>query len=71
MSGILLFTPSDLVDLFLNFQRLEVVKLWLVRLELGVKLVLAALFLLSECRKDTAIVFRMLFSYGAHCNKKQ
>lgn len=45
MSGILLFTPSNLVDLLFNFQRLEVVKLGLVRLELGVELVLAALFL--------------------------
>lgn len=42
---VLSFTPLDLVDLLLNFQRLEVVELWLVRLEFGVELVLAAFFL--------------------------
>ena len=45
MSGILLFTPSNLVDFLFNLKRLEVVKLGLMRLELGVELVLAALFL--------------------------
>ena len=37
--------PLDLVDLFLDLQTLQVVKLGLVRLELGVKLVLASFFL--------------------------
>lgn len=37
--------PLDLVDLLLNLQRFEIVKLGLVRLELGVELVLARLFL--------------------------
>lgn len=45
VSCILSSAPLDLVDLFFNFKRLEVVKLWLVRLKLGVELVLAALFL--------------------------
>jgi hypothetical protein len=46
--------PSDLVDLFLDLERLEVVKLWLVRLKLGVELVLAALFGLVALEKDDA-----------------
>lgn len=45
MRRILSFAPSNLVDLLLNLERFEVVKLWFVRLELGVKLVFAALFL--------------------------
>ena len=45
MRGILSPTPADLVDLLLDLERLEVVKLGLVRLELGVELVLAALLL--------------------------
>lgn len=48
VSSILSFAPLDLVDLFFDFERLEVVELWLVRLELGVELVLAALFLLDS-----------------------
>jgi hypothetical protein len=46
--------PSNLVDLLLDFERLEVVKFWLVRLEFGVKLVLAALFGLVPFEKDYA-----------------
>lgn len=30
MCGVLAFAPFDLVDLFFNLQRLQVVKLWLV-----------------------------------------
>ena len=47
MSSILFFTPSNLVDFLFNFQRLEVVKLGLMGLELCVELVLAALFLFT------------------------
>ena len=47
MSSVLSFAPLDLVDLLLNLERLEVVELWFVRLELGVELVLAGLFLWS------------------------
>ena len=47
MSGVLSSAPFDLVDLLLDFKRFEVVELGLVRLEFGVELVLAALFLLS------------------------
>jgi hypothetical protein len=39
--------PFDLVDLLLDLQRLEVIELRLVRLELGVELVLACLLLQS------------------------
>jgi hypothetical protein len=42
---ILPFAPSNLVDLLFNLERFEVIELWLVRLELGVELVFAALFL--------------------------
>ena len=45
MCGVLSFAPLDLVDLLLDLQGLEVVELGLVRLELGVELVLASLFL--------------------------
>ena len=45
MCGVLPSAPLDLVDLLLNLERLEVVELWFVRLELGVELVLAGLFL--------------------------
>jgi hypothetical protein len=45
MGGILPFAPLDLVDLLLDFQGLEIIEFGLMRLELGVKLVLAALFL--------------------------
>lgn len=42
---VLSFTPFDLVDLLLDFQRLEIVEFWFVRLKFGVKLVLAAFLL--------------------------
>ena len=45
MRGILSFAPLDLIDLLLDLQRLEIIELWFVRLELGVELVLAGLFL--------------------------
>lgn len=45
VSGVLPSAPLDLVDLFLDLERLEVVELGLVRLELGMELVFAALFL--------------------------
>ena len=48
MGGILSFTPLDLVNLLLDFERFEVVELRLVRLELGVEFVFAALFLFRE-----------------------
>ena len=46
MRGILSFAPLDLIDLLLDLQRLEIIELWFVRLELGVELVFATLFLL-------------------------
>ena len=51
VSGVLPFTPLDLVDLLLDLKRLEIVELGLMRLELCVKLVFTAL-LLQEERKD-------------------
>jgi hypothetical protein len=38
--------PLDLVDLLFDLEGFEVVEFWLVRLELGMKLVLASLLLL-------------------------
>lgn len=48
VSGILSFAPFDLVDLLFDFERLEVIEFWFVGLELGVKLVLAALLLAGD-----------------------
>ena len=45
MCSVLSLAPLDLIDLLLDLQRLEVVELWFVRLELGVELVFASLFL--------------------------
>ncbi len=45
MGSVLAPAPLDLVDLFLDLKRLEVIELGLVRLELGVELVFAGLFL--------------------------
>ena len=45
MCCVLALAPADLIDLLLDLERLEIVELWLVRLELGVELVLASLFL--------------------------
>jgi hypothetical protein len=42
---VLSLAPSNLVDLLLNFERLEIIELWLMRLKLGVELVFAALLL--------------------------
>ena len=47
MGSILSSAPLDLVDLFLDLERFVVVELGLVGLELGVELVLAALFLMG------------------------
>lgn len=47
VGGVLPPAPLDLVDLFLDLERFEVVELGLVGLELGVELVLAALFLMG------------------------
>jgi hypothetical protein len=48
----LALAPFDLVDLLLDFQRLQVVELGLVGLELGVELVLAILLLLVGQEKE-------------------
>jgi hypothetical protein len=45
MCGILSFTPLDLVDLFFDFEGFQVVELWFVRLEFGIKFVFTAFFL--------------------------
>jgi hypothetical protein len=45
MGSILSAAPLDLVDLFLDLERLEVVKLRLVGLKLGVKFVFTRFFL--------------------------
>ena len=45
MCSILALALLDLIDLFFDFQRLQVVKLGFVRLELCIEFVLAALFL--------------------------
>lgn len=45
MRGILSSTPLDLVDLFFNLQRLEIIEFRLVRLELCMELILASFFL--------------------------
>lgn len=47
MRGILPSTPLNLVYLLFYFQGLEVVELGLMRLEFGVELVLASLFLIE------------------------
>jgi len=58
MSLILSPAPSNLVDLFLNLERLEIVKLWLVRLKLCIKLILARLFLaFVSFKEDYASTF--------------
>lgn len=46
VSRVLSFTPFDLIDLFFNFQTLQIIKLGFMGLELGVKTILAILFLL-------------------------
>lgn len=40
MCSILLWQPSDLVDLFFNLQALQVVKVWLMALECAIDIVL-------------------------------
>jgi hypothetical protein len=50
MGLILSFAPLDLIDLFLNFEGFEIVKLGLVGLEFGVEFILAALFLVDRGR---------------------
>ena len=51
MGRVLALAPLNLVDLLLDLQTLEVVKLWLMGLELCVELVLASFFLLHERRR--------------------
>lgn len=41
LSGVLLWEPTNLVDLLFYFQTLQVVELWLVALESAVNIVLA------------------------------
>jgi hypothetical protein len=48
MRGILTLAPFDLVDLFFYLEGFEVVKFWLMGLELGVKFILACLLLLTN-----------------------
>ena len=48
MCSILALAPLDLIDLFFDFQRLQVIKLGFMRLKLCIELVLAALFLERE-----------------------
>lgn len=45
MRRVLTPAPLDLVDLLLDLQTFQVIELGLMRLELGVKLVLASFFL--------------------------
>lgn len=45
MGSVLSPAPFDLVDLLFYLERFEIIELGLVRLELGVELVLASLFL--------------------------
>jgi len=57
VSGVLPSAPLDLVDLLLNLERFEVVEFGLMRLELCVELVLAALFLsCAMTRRETSDV---------------
>lgn len=51
---VLALAPPNLVNLLLNLERLEVVELGLVALELCVELVLAALFRLVALEQDDA-----------------
>lgn len=53
MRGILTSAPFDFVDLFFNFEGFQVVKFWLVRLELGVEFVFAGLFLYPDISMNT------------------
>ena len=45
MRRVLALAPLDPIDLLLDLERLEVIELWLVRLKLGMKLILASFFL--------------------------
>ena len=44
--------PLDLIDLFFDFHRLQIVEFWFVRLKLRVELVFAALLLLVALKED-------------------
>lgn len=48
MRRILPFAPLDLVDLFFNFKRLEIVEFGFMGLEFGMKLVFTSFFLESQ-----------------------
>jgi hypothetical protein len=56
VSSVLSLTPLYPVDLLLDLERLEIVELGLVGLELGVELVLAPPFLISQ-EYDTSAFF--------------
>jgi hypothetical protein len=65
MRGILAAAPFDLVDLFFDLERFQVVELGFVRLELGVELVFAGFFLLAVSVRSTwggcgGIVYRFV-----------
>jgi hypothetical protein len=53
--SILSFAPLDLVDLLFDFEGLQVVEFGLVRLELGMELVFARLFLISTSAAFTSL----------------
>lgn len=57
VSGVLPFAPLDLVNLLLDLERLEIIKLGFMRLELRVKLVFAAL-LLQKGEEERPLVQR-------------
>ena len=53
MRSVLSSAPFDLVDLLLDLEGLEVVKLGFVRLKLGVELVFAGFFLARRQQRDS------------------
>ena len=53
MRCILPFTPLDLVNLLLDFERFQVIELGLVRLEFGIELVFTSFFLRLYCQHDS------------------
>lgn len=59
MRRVLPFTPLYPINLFFDFKRLEVVKLGLVGLELGIELVLAPPFLKRQPNEDISFLHPM------------
>lgn len=57
MSCILSLAPPDLVDLFLNLERFQVIEFWFVGLKLCVKLVLASLLGFVAFEQDYSSTF--------------